>query len=267
MKPPSCTCYGARVADIGRRYWAVCTANPCTWAISDRSLGNVLFTLDAHVVSLRRAHKMFHNGFPMKGEDHRLCTRSQGWRARKRKGKSMAVGYFIRLGDKTTCGGLVIEADSKVVMFGMSHAREGDRVNCGMNGETCVIVGGISQPEMAEDIRQYCARFGYDGKGGVPDSSYGNDVTNVARLYELYPDQAYTKLSKGTEEAYLKAYVEGIGTSSGESDSFHGQGTGRGATGVVARVEQMPALVLEQLRLFQDNNPDLKISRIEEVRL
>jgi type VI secretion system secreted protein VgrG len=175
----------------------------------------------------------------------------------------MAVGYFIRLGDKTTCGGLVIEADSKVVMFGMSHAREGDRVNCGMNGETCVIVGGISQPEMAEDIRQYCARFGYDGKGGVPDSSYGNDVTNVARLYELYPDQAYTKLSKGTEEAYLKAYVEGIGTSSGESDSFHGQGTGRGATGVVARVEQMPALVLEQLRLFQDNNPDLKISRIE----
>jgi uncharacterized Zn-binding protein involved in type VI secretion len=293
----------------------------------------------------------------------------------------MAVGYFIRLGDKTTCGGLVIEANPKVMMYGMSHAREGDRVTCGMNGGTYVIVGGIShikshgrrvagtldsvsscpcrahlihsqttatysvesasanaparrtgsapaggfsrtssnarddrkpadeileeeeeeeeleagitlrlglffdgtgnnhanseaaagcyavnlgmQPEMAEDIRQYCARFGYDGKGGVPDSSYGNDVTNVARLYELYPDQVGERLSTDAKEAYLKAYVQGIGTSSGEGDSFYGQGSGRGETGVVARVEQMPALVLDQLRLLQDNNSDLKISRIE----
>ena len=289
----------------------------------------------------------------------------------------MAVGYFIRLGDKTTCGGLVIEANPKVMMYGMSHAREGDRVTCGMNGGTYVIVGGIShikshgrrvagtldsvsscpcrahlihsqttatysvesasanaparrtgsapaggfsrtssnarddrkpadeileeeeleagitlrlglffdgtgnnlanseaaagcyavnlgmQPEMAEDIRQYCARFGYDGKGSVPDNSYGNDVTNVARLYEFYPDQVGERLSSGAKEAYLKAYVQGIGTSSGEGDSFYGQGSGRGETGVVARVEQMPALILDKLRLFQDNNSDLKISRIE----
>lgn len=127
----------------------------------------------------------------------------------------------------------------------------------------CYAVNLGMQPEIAEDIRQHCARFGYDGKGGVPDSSYGNEVTNVALLHELYPDQAYTRLSAGTEEAYLKAYVEGIGTRSGEGDSIYGQGTGKGQTGVVARVEQMPALVLDELRRFREANPHLKIRHVE----
>ena len=43
----------------------------------------------------------------------------------------MAMGHFIRLGDKTTCGGKVLEADTRIMMFGFAHAREGDRVSCG----------------------------------------------------------------------------------------------------------------------------------------
>ena len=43
----------------------------------------------------------------------------------------MAKGHFIRLGDETTCGGKVLEADTRVMMFGIAHAREGDRVSCG----------------------------------------------------------------------------------------------------------------------------------------
>ncbi|MGE8154579.1 PAAR domain-containing protein, partial [Pseudomonas vancouverensis] len=35
----------------------------------------------------------------------------------------MAIGYFIRLGDKTTCGGEVLEADTRITMLGMAHAR------------------------------------------------------------------------------------------------------------------------------------------------
>ena len=51
----------------------------------------------------------------------------------------MAKGHFIRLGDETTCGGKVLEADTRVMMFGIAHAREGDRVSCGGSG--CVFCG------------------------------------------------------------------------------------------------------------------------------
>ena len=56
----------------------------------------------------------------------------------------MAKGHFIRLGDETTCGGKVLEADTRVMMFGIAHAREGDRVSCGKNDETYKIVGGVT---------------------------------------------------------------------------------------------------------------------------
>ncbi|WP_256256898.1 T6SS phospholipase effector Tle1-like catalytic domain-containing protein, partial [Pseudomonas agarici] len=47
------------------------------------------------------------------------------------------------------------------------------------------------------------------------------------------------------------------------SDSLYTQSSGQGDTGVVARVEQAPALVLQQLRRFRENNPSLKIRRLE----
>jgi len=56
----------------------------------------------------------------------------------------MAKGYFIRKGDKTTCGGEVLEADTRVTLFGFAHARDGDRVSCGKDNETYVITGGVS---------------------------------------------------------------------------------------------------------------------------
>ncbi|MCY1403421.1 hypothetical protein D9M71_186010 [compost metagenome] len=292
----------------------------------------------------------------------------------------MAIGYFIRMGDKTTCGGTVLEGHPNFRLHGIPLAREWDRVTCGKDGKVYSIAGGIyhfiakgraagtldsystcpcrarlihSLPsatyrsdrsaspatgsaspvvaampltaapvqaapkpatnnlleeeeeeeeleeegivlrlglffdgtgnnqanseavagcyavnlgmsaEIGEDIRQHCAAYGYDGKGNTPDNSYGNDVSNVARLHDLYPDQAEERLPSGAEEAYLKVYLEGIGTRSGLSDSLYSQGTGQGETGVVARVEQMPALVMEQLRRFRTANPSLKIRRIE----
>ena len=120
---------------------------------------------------------------------------------------------------------------------------------------------GIGEQEGA-DIRQHCASFGFDGKGNSPDNSYSNDVTNVARLYGLYPDQAYTQLPQGAEEAFLSVYLEGVGTVTGQADSVYGQASGQGSTGIVARVEQAPALILEQIRRLQDNNPGLIIWRI-----
>lgn len=56
----------------------------------------------------------------------------------------MAIGYYIRQGDKTTCGGTVLDAEPCITMFGENHARDGDRVSCGITGKTYAIAGGIS---------------------------------------------------------------------------------------------------------------------------
>jgi uncharacterized Zn-binding protein involved in type VI secretion len=56
----------------------------------------------------------------------------------------MNEGYFIGLNDRTTCGGKVLDGDTRWMLYGLAHAREGDRVSCGMDGEIYQIVGGIS---------------------------------------------------------------------------------------------------------------------------
>ncbi len=56
----------------------------------------------------------------------------------------MSDGYFIGLGDKTTCGGEVLEGDDRINIFGVLHSCEGDQVSCGKDGKTYRIVGGIS---------------------------------------------------------------------------------------------------------------------------
>ncbi|WP_313201157.1 PAAR domain-containing protein [Pseudomonas sp.] len=296
----------------------------------------------------------------------------------------MAIGYFIREGDKTTCGGVVLEGSSAFRMSGARQAREGDRVTCGKDRKVYRIIGGIApmrtdrarlagsedsisgcpcraallpslfsatyqtgrggtqtaasstspgtlvtaplptasgqasplpvmdspleeeeeeeevqqeagivlrlglffdgtgnnlanstategchalnlgmEQTVAEEVLKYCAAYGFDGQGKTPDNSYGNAVSNIARLHDLYPDQSEEQLPPEADEAYIKVYVEGIGTRSGLADSVYSQGTGRGSTGVVARVEQIPAQTMEKLRRFASENPRVKVRRIE----
>ncbi|MGC1329349.1 PAAR domain-containing protein [Pseudomonas sp.] len=52
----------------------------------------------------------------------------------------MSDGYFIGRGDKTSCGGEVLDGDDRINMFGLL----GDRASCGANGGTYRIVGGVS---------------------------------------------------------------------------------------------------------------------------
>jgi type VI secretion system secreted protein VgrG len=300
----------------------------------------------------------------------------------------MAEGYFIRENDRTTCGGIVLDSNSTVVMHGEAHVLEGARVTCGVDGKVYEIEGGISfirsqgkrvagtldsfstcpcraefhaashkgsyhkaitnadrqtentdtpgarrrppslpilpaLPETnrrshsadvpeeteeeeeeveleqvitlrvgmffdgtgnnrtnselafrcfardlgledaAEDIRRFCEMQGYDGHGGAPDDSRGNDSSNVAKLYDLYQNDSERRLPDDETEASLRVYVEGIGTSSTAGDSRFSQGTGLGAQGVRSRVEQSPALLLKTLKTFQENNPDKRIKQIE----
>ena len=59
----------------------------------------------------------------------------------------MSEGYFVGLGDRTTCGGRIIEGDPRVNIYGILHAREGDLVTCGKHKGTYQILGGISHIE------------------------------------------------------------------------------------------------------------------------
>ena len=117
--------------------------------------------------------------------------------------------------------------------------------------------------EAAEEIQQHCATYGYDGNGSSPDNSYGNDVSNIVRLYELYTDHSFETLSEKTRNASLRVYIEGIGTTAEAGDSLYAQATGRGETGVSARVEQSPEKIIRQFRSLIDKNPNLLIEKIE----
>jgi uncharacterized Zn-binding protein involved in type VI secretion len=56
----------------------------------------------------------------------------------------MSVGYFLRVGDSTTCGGKILTGDSTFQWYGVSAAREGDMVNCGKHSGTYKILGGVA---------------------------------------------------------------------------------------------------------------------------
>ncbi|MGV8920088.1 MAG: polymorphic toxin type 44 domain-containing protein [Pseudomonas sp.] len=64
----------------------------------------------------------------------------------------MAIGYFIRSGDRTTCGGTVLEGDDRVIMAGLPQSCEGHAVTCGKDNKVYVILGGI--PSMVCHTRQ-----------------------------------------------------------------------------------------------------------------
>ncbi|MFC7777021.1 PAAR domain-containing protein [Pantoea sp. GCM10028869] len=55
----------------------------------------------------------------------------------------MAKGFYLVQGDKTTCGGRIIEGATDHTIFGKAAAREKDRVLCGKHPGTFLIAGGI----------------------------------------------------------------------------------------------------------------------------
>ncbi|TDL96962.1 DUF2235 domain-containing protein [Stutzerimonas stutzeri ATCC 17588 = LMG 11199] len=119
------------------------------------------------------------------------------------------------------------------------------------------------------EVVDYCRAHGFGGSEDngfftqTPDNSYGNAPSNVARLFDLYQDDATRSLARDERSASIKAYLEGIGTSSGEEDSVYGQATGMGDTGVVARVMQSPNTISLQLGLFTESNPGVQVDALE----
>ncbi len=122
--------------------------------------------------------------------------------------------------------------------------------------------------EALKMLIEQCKELGYEeySEGrfkAAPDSSFGNSASNVVHLYRLYPDNTTDGLLPGSDTAFVKVYVEGIGTRSGGKDSTYGQGFGQGETGVVARVNSAPDLIRIQLQEFVVINPMTAIKNIE----
>lgn len=55
----------------------------------------------------------------------------------------MATGHFLRIGDKTTCGGSILSGSPNHSFEGIATARNGDSVSCGKDGKVYHIAGGI----------------------------------------------------------------------------------------------------------------------------
>nr|EKU7608040.1 PAAR domain-containing protein [Citrobacter freundii] len=55
----------------------------------------------------------------------------------------MAEGNYLVVGDKTTCGGLIVEGDDTFTIMGIPVAREMDKVTCGQHPGTYMITGSI----------------------------------------------------------------------------------------------------------------------------
>ncbi|CAM3385875.1 hypothetical protein BZK31_12965 [Pseudomonas floridensis] len=102
------------------------------------------------------------------------------------------------------------------------------------------------------------------GRHADPGSSYSNDLTNIARLVELYRDQRVAVNDGCGLRVYWPVYVSGAGTTSGGRDSlWPGQSFGRGLTGVVAKVERAVRKLDACFRTFAQDNPGCVIKAIE----
>ncbi|AZD01759.1 T6SS phospholipase effector Tle1-like catalytic domain-containing protein [Pseudomonas chlororaphis] len=120
-------------------------------------------------------------------------------------------------------------------------------------GQLC----GAQHPIEDKDLDGSCKPYMRD-----PESSYGNDVSNVKRLRELYYSPQKAEGEGLQRRAYRSIYVEGIGTRTGEKDSLITSGTGRGDTGISGCVQRAFREIEERIVFFFEQNPESEISSL-----
>lgn len=116
---------------------------------------------------------------------------------------------------------------------------------------------GAHHPIRPEDVDASCKPYMAD-----PEGSYGNDVSNVFRLYELYPANKDVKEEGSATLALRSLYVDGIGTQSGSQDSFGNAATGRGETGVASKVQNAFSRLKVLIKQVVDQNPGSEITSL-----
>ena len=116
---------------------------------------------------------------------------------------------------------------------------------------------GAHHPILPADVDASCKPYMAD-----PEGSYGNDVSNVFRLYELYPATKDLKAEGAATLALRSLYIDGIGTESGNKDSFGNAATGRGETGVASKVQNAFSRLKVLIKQVVDQNPGSEITSL-----
>lgn len=86
----------------------------------------------------------------------------------------MKIIGWIRYGDKTACGGTVVEGDPTCTSYGRAYAFQGARIACRKN---CVIVEGFIRSTLTNGRPQVI--HGMTTSGGCPCYSTLNDIDGV----------------------------------------------------------------------------------------
>lgn len=119
------------------------------------------------------------------------------------------------------------------------------------------LVCGAHHPIRPEDVDASCKPYMAD-----PEGSYGNDVSNVSKLYALYSTSEAAG-SDGSAKLVLRSlYVDGIGTDAGAEDSMGAAATGRGDAGVVGKVHKAFVAMKTLIKEAIDRNPDSEITSL-----
>jgi hypothetical protein len=116
---------------------------------------------------------------------------------------------------------------------------------------------GAHHPIQPADVDASCKPYMAD-----PEGSYGNDVSNVSKLLDLYPESKDVIGEGSVKLAVRSLYVEGIGTNSGAEDSLLNAASGRGATGVASKVQQAFADLKNLVKRVVESNPDSEITSL-----
>ncbi|HGV7071489.1 TPA: DUF2235 domain-containing protein, partial [Escherichia coli O146] len=75
-----------------------------------------------------------------------------------------------------------------------------------------------------EERARACEKYEKRARAGLGNASWQGGHTNISRLFDLY--QQSDELNDSETEAQVKAYISGIGTADGESDSILGKALG-----------------------------------------
>ncbi|MGE7955172.1 phospholipase effector Tle1 domain-containing protein [Pseudomonas sp. NPDC089530] len=120
-------------------------------------------------------------------------------------------------------------------------------------GQLC----GAQHPIAPQDLDGSCKPYMRD-----PESSYGNDVSNVKRLSDLYFSNRKVEGEEIRKLAYRSIYIDGIGTQAGEKDSLITSGTGRGYTGISGCVQKAFGAVKQRIGEVLEENPEIEITSL-----
>lgn len=126
----------------------------------------------------------------------------------------------------------------------------GNNASNAADGQRC----GAHHPVNLEDLDESCKPYMSE-----PDSSYGNDPSNISKLHDLYEFSKGLTGSGQHKSIRRRLYIEGIGTQTGKADNTFGLGTGRGETGVEARVEDAFKKIFRLMNNLHQEHPNAEI--------